>query len=49
MMGFLIGAAFIVAAYAVLSAAIAATYVIGIILSRPVKPKKHRHRERSKL
>lgn len=48
MMGFLIGAAFIVAAYAVLSAAIAATYVIGIILSRPVKLKKHRHRERSK-
>ena len=48
MMGFLIVAAFVVAAYAVLCAAIAATYVIGVILSRPVKLKKHRHRERSK-
>ena len=43
---YIIAGALIVAAYVVLCAAIAVTYVIGVVLQLPVKPKKQKNKRR---
>ncbi len=46
MKSFIITGALIVATYVVLGSAIAVTHVIGVVLQRPVKPKKRKNKRR---